>query len=184
MSGNTSATGGPLAPTGAPLSDDALDDALQALVAAVTGLDGTLVRPRFQIVPPRQPEPEIDWCAIGVMTEEGDANPAIAHDPTGGPGGQGQDTFARHEQLEVLASFYGPNGAGLAKRLRDGLMIPQNMENVLLKFVNSGTIRKAPEQVNQRWVTRHDMVLKFRQKTERTYQVENFVETPFSVTPS
>lgn len=178
---NTSATGGPLAPTGAPLSDDALDDALQALVVGLVGLPGNLVRPRFQETPPRQPEPGVDWCAIGVMSETPDAGPAIAHDPTGGPEGLGVDTFARHEEMEVLASFYGPNGAGNAKRLRDGLCIPQNLENVLLKFVNSGTIRKVPDQVNQRWVTRHDLVLNFRQKTEREYQVQNFVEAPFRV---
>ena len=184
MSGNTSATGGPLAPTGAPASDDALDDVLQALVVGIVGLPGDLVRPRFQAKPPRQPEPEIDWCAIGVVNTESDAGPAIVHDPAGGPDGHGQTNLSRHAEIDVLVSFYGPHSCGNAEILRDGLTIAQNLENVLLKFINSGTIRRVPDQVNAGWVSRHDMVLKFRQKTERSYQIMNFVETPFSVTTS
>lgn len=175
MSGNTSASGGYLTPTTNPDADDALDDIIQAAVVGITGLPGNMVRPRFQQTPPRQPTIGTDWCAVGVMDTEPDAGPVLEHDPDG----SGSDQYARHETLNVLASFYGPNAQRNARLLQDGLAIPQNNEQLLvnlLQFVNSGTIRRVAALVNEQWVSGFDLPFTFHRKTERTYQVLNVLE--------
>lgn len=171
-----SSTGGYLAPAVAspPLEDDALDDVLHDLVAGVTGLPGAMVRPRWQPTVPKQPEPSVNWCAIGVTTQDNDAGPAIQHDPTG----DGSDVYQRHQDVELLCTFYGPAAKGYAQRLIDGLAIPQNSEQLGLndmKFVSAGTIRPAPDLVNQQWVRRYDVTVTLRRKITRTYPVLNLL---------
>jgi hypothetical protein len=168
---NTSATGGVLLPTGAVADDDALDAIFQALISQVTGLDGSLVRPRWQPTPPKQPEPKVNWCALGVSTQEGDAGPWIAYDPVAD-----NTDYWRHEGIDVLSSFYGPNAQGMAKMLRDGLSIPQNTESLLpIRFTSNGPIRQVPELVNQQWIRRADLALTFRRKVMRTYAITHLV---------
>lgn len=177
---NTSATGGYLAPTApVPPEDDALDDLLQALVAGVTGLPGAMVRPRWQSTVPKQPEPSVNWCALGVDVQENDASPAIQHDPDG----DGSDTYIRHQDIELLCTFYGPAAKGYAQRLADGLAMPQNSEQLGLNdmaFVSAGEIRAAPDFVNQQWVRRYDIKLALRRKITRTYPVLNLLSAQAS----
>lgn len=175
---NTSATGGYLAPTSAaPANDDALEDILQAALAGIAGLDGSLVRPRFQPGNPKQPEASVDWCAFGVTDTSPEDMPYVAHDGNAN-GGLGQDNMQRHEDFTALATFYGPNAKGYAERVRDGLYIPQNREELaanLIAFVNTDTIRQVPELVNNQWVKRYDLTIRFRRKVTRAYAVQNIV---------
>lgn len=177
---NTSATGGYLTPAGTPTpSDEALEDILQPVVAGVTGLLGKYVRPRWQPGNPKQPEPNVDWCAIGVMQTKPDANPAIVHDSTG----DGSDQYQRHQDVILLATFYGPNAQGNGQLLSDGMYVPQNSEalNALnMAFVEAGDLIAAPELINQQWVRRYDLRIRLRRKIERTYPVLNILsaETP------
>lgn len=184
---NTSATGGPLLPTGTPpLTDTALEDLFADLFAGVTGLTADLVRPRWQSVVPKQPAPNVNWLAFGVTLTTPDASPVLQHDDAAA-GGVGADHYARHADIEVLASFYGPGGEGYATQTQDGMCVPQNLEFLranLITYVNSGTIRNVPEKVNEQWIRRWDMVLHFRRKTERTYPVENLLTADFSITTS
>lgn len=177
---NTSATGGYLAPTApVPPEDDELDDLLQAVVAGITGLPGAMVRPRWQPTVPKQPEPSVNWCALGVEVQENDAGPAIQHDPTG----NGSDTYIRHQAIELLCTFYGPAAKGYAQRLADGLAIPQNSEQLGLNdmaYVSAGEIRAAPDFVNQQWVRRYDIKLALRRKITRTYPVLNILSAQVS----
>ncbi|NSX05089.1 phage neck terminator protein [Cupriavidus gilardii] len=173
---NDSSTGGYLAPVAAspPLEDDALDDLLQEMVAGITGLPPTMVRPRWQPTVPKQPEPSVNWCALGITAQENDAGPAIQHDPTG----DGSDVYQRHQEIELLCTFYGPGAKGYAQRLVDGLAIPQNSEQLGLndmKFVSVGTIRAAPDFVNQQWIRRYDVTVALRRKITRTYPVLNLM---------
>jgi hypothetical protein len=131
-----------------------------------------LVRPRWQPGNPKQPEPGVDWCAIGVMVQTPDAGPAIQHRSANG----GADQLERHEGIEVLATFYGPHRNSFATKLRDGISIPQNMEALqtsAIGFVECGPIRSVPELVNQQWAKRSDMLMRFRRKTTRVYPVQN-----------
>jgi hypothetical protein len=173
---NDSSTGGYLSPEQPwALDDDALARALQAVVVGITGLDGTLVRPRWQPVVPRQPDVGMTWCAIGVTEEDPDDNPAVVHDGAA-DGGEGADTLYRHSVLNVLASFYGPSASAVAGVLRDGLHIPQNREAMTaqgLAFISSDKILAAPELVNQQWIRRYDLPLRLRRVVTRVYPVRN-----------
>ena len=194
---NDSSTGGYLAPfvTTPPTEDGDLDAQLQALVVGITGLDDTLVRPRWQPVVPKQPGRTIDWCAIGVITTAPDDTAAIIHTSAAGVE---QDTLQRHEVIEVMASFYGPNANGYLARLRDGLSIAQNREALQaqgLGFIATDRTTKAGDFVNQGWIGRSDIVLRFRRIVTRTYAVLDIAsstgtvlsqeagDTPFNVEP-
>lgn len=172
---NSSATGGYLAPSNpAPLYDDALTDALQAMVVGITGLPGTLVRPRWQATPPKMPEINVDWCAIGVTGFTPDAYGAQIHSPSG----DGSTTLYRTEVLEVLASFYGPSRFGNATLFSDGLQIPQNWEMVApigIVFVEGGAPRGVADLLNTKWVQRTDISVVFRRQVSRTYPILNIL---------
>jgi len=204
---NDSSTGGYLAPSVAapPAEDDALDDLLQMMVCGITGLDGSLVRPRWQPTVPKQPEPSVNWCALGVSVQTNDAGPAIRHEGSfldnviveggtevvmdSGPvlfsDGDGRDTYIRHQDIELLCSFYGPSAKGYVQRLADGMSIPQNHEQLGqddMAFVSASEIRAASDLVNQQWVRRYDMTIYLRRKISRTYPVLNLRSAQASTT--
>jgi hypothetical protein len=176
MAGNDSSTGGYLSPAVAspPLEDDALTAIFQKMIVGITGLPGNMVRPRWQPNPPKQPEPAVNWCALGIAVQTLDDGPAIVHNGAG----NGSDTYIRHEQIDVLASFYGPNAMQSAQLLSDGLAIPQNLEQLKAQDMNSvdtGPIRAAPDLINEQWVRRYDLELTFRRKITRSYAVLNIL---------
>ena len=172
---NTSATGGYLGPTTtAPAYDSALDRLFQQAVVGITGLAGARVIPRWQPNPPKQPEPSIDWCSIGIHRIDGGSSRSIVHNSSG----NGSDTLRRYETLEVVASFYGPNGSGNAALLSDGLTIPQNMEalaSVGIEHIETSEITPAPALVNEQWVRKFDIRLTFSREVRRTYPVFNLL---------
>jgi hypothetical protein len=172
--GNTSATGGVLSSVPPfPLDDDALDDVFALLITTITGLDGSLVRPRWQPQVPTRPEPSVNWCAIGVIHSTPDDGPYITYDPATDSG-----PYSRSETLDVLASFYGPLSKTYAAMLRDGVAVPQNTESLLqysIRYVACGAIRNLPEFVNQQWNRRQDIGITFRRKIDRTYAIKNIV---------
>ena len=170
-----SSTGGYLS-TGAtpPLEDLDLDAEFQKAVVGITGLVGNLVRPRWQAIPPKQPEVSVNWCSIGVTTQTPDAGPLINHIGTG----NGTDELQRHEDINLECTFYGPLGQRYASMFRDGLGVPQNMEGlnaVLIALTEVGEIVTAPELFNQQWIRRFDITVKFRRQVKRTYSVLNIL---------
>ncbi len=174
MATPTSATGGVLPPVPPlPIDDEALDAVFQSLVASITGLDGTLVRPRWQPVPPKQPPPATNWCAVAVVNVQPDAGPWIDYIAA-----TNTSIEWDHEELTLLVSFYGPNAASFARLLRLGIAIPQNWESLTaqqIAYVTCDAIRKVPELVNQQWIIRQDLSLTFRRKVEMTYAVQNLL---------
>jgi hypothetical protein len=171
---NDSSTGGflsPVAPSSA-LFDAALDALLQQLVVGVTGLPGPLVRPRWQPVEPKRPEPATDWAAVGVSAADPTDYPVEWHDGSG----EGSDVQEAWEQLTALASFYGPHGMQNASLLRRGLYVPQNREALQLAgvdVVDAGGVTAAPDLVNQQWIRRYDLSIRLRRKVQTTYAVLN-----------
>lgn len=169
----------------APVEDDDLDDVLQAMVAGITGLSGDLVRPRWQMVDPvlktavpKQPEPTVDWCSIGVVSSNPDTYAYIEHLSSSSITAQSGDLSKRHEELEVLASFYGPHAKANLGILRDGLGIEQNWYAIKasgLYFVSIDRGRRAPEFINQQWINRWDSMLVFRRMVARSYPVNNIL---------
>lgn len=181
--GNTSATGGVLSPIGAlPLDDVDLDAVFQTLVVGITGLDGALIRPRWQITmdvagnlggAPKQPEVTVDWCAIGVVNVKQSAGPWLVYNEA-----DNTELYWDHEELTILATMYGPNCQKFMRLLRAGLNVPQNTESLLpfmIRYVGCGPIRTVPELVNQQWIRRQDISLEFRRKVIMTYGIENIL---------
>ena len=172
----TSATGGYLAPAVAspPLEDADIDAVFQRAIVGITGLAGDLVRPRWQITPPKQPDPSVNWCAFGIVDFKADDGPAIEHQPTG----DGSDQYVRHEDITLACTFYGPLSQRYASMTRDGMALPQNMEALKqdgVVFIDSQDIRSVPELVNQQWIKRYDLPLRFRRQIKRTYAVLNIL---------
>ncbi|TDV39531.1 hypothetical protein C7405_101650 [Paraburkholderia caballeronis] len=180
---NDSSTGGYLAPAvdAPPDEDDALDDLVHDLIVGVTALPSDLVRPRWQPVVAKQPEPSANWCAFGIAEQRPDASPAIQHDGAD----EGGDTYIRHEEFSVACTFYGPAAKGYAQRLADGLAIPQNREALGandMAFISVSEIRAAPDLVNQQWIRRYDMTVTLRRKIVRAYAVLNIMSAELSTT--
>jgi len=177
---NTSASGGTLlAIPPLPPDDTALDAIFQQLVADVTGLPGTYVRPRWQPSVPKQPEPGVNWCAVGVIDVEQDNGPWIVYDPV-----LNVENYWDHERLQLLCSFYGPNCQGYARALRNGLDVPQNTEELLpnmIRYLDCGTVRAVPELVNEQWIRRQDLTLYFRRKVIAVYGIESFLVAPIQL---
>lgn len=173
MPPNTSATGGYLVPSSpAPATDDGLDDLLQEMVVGITALTPSLVRPRWQPKPPKQPEPNVDWAAIGVTHIETDTYAIVQHDSTG----DGSDKLTRFQSVTVMATFYGPNRRGYAQKLCDGLQIPQNREQIVragLNLVAASDIISTADFFNTNLIPRADVLMTFRRQINRTYPVLN-----------
>ncbi|WP_142850864.1 hypothetical protein [Telmatospirillum sp. J64-1] len=164
---NNSATGGPLAVEGG-LSREALEDVIHDLLAGLTGLEGALIRPRYQPKPPPQPKPEVDWCAFGITEAAPEGTQLI----------QGDGAAVLHSQasLTVALSFYGPGGDVLAGRVRAGLQIAQNREGLRaagLAYVSAGAIIAGAELVGGSWLPRFDLTLTLRQAEALAVAIEN-----------
>jgi hypothetical protein len=175
-----STTTGYIPASALPVDGTTLEDVLQVMVVGVTGLSGDLVRPRWQPIPPAQPAATVDWCAIGVTQELPDTNAYVEHDPTGA-GGLGVDIEQRHEDIEVLASFFGPNSQAYAKLLILGLRIAQNLETLStagLKFKRMGPARNIPDLISFQYIRHVDVELTFRRIVYSTFQVRTIVSAP------
>jgi len=169
---NTSATGGPLLPSAspAPLEDTALEDFFQKLVSTLTGIAGQYVRPRWQPEPGNIPQFGTDWASLGVVGTDKDTYGAEIHL------GVGKDVIRRHEELELLLSFYGPNCGKLISQFSDGLLLAQNREVLQLAgmgLVSCSKIVTAHELVKERWLRRLDIRLYVRRQVVREYAVLN-----------
>lgn len=171
---NTSATGGYLSPDGGTVpNDQTLEDILQEFIHSITGIAGENVRPRFQIIPPSIPEVGTDWVAFGVQNQQSDDGPYFS---------QNQENLksVRHEDFEVLLSFYGNNGQHFAKLFIDGCAIPQNISQLKdhqIKYIGIGRVTTAPDLINEQYVHRFDVVANFRRKTARTYPILPLLDT-------
>jgi hypothetical protein len=182
---NTSATGGYLVPisTHHEKNDSELADLLQSVVVGLTGLPGTLVRPRWQVDPPNIPDtitPDsngntITWAAIGVTDRVGDILASSQHgDSLGEDAGLGQTTIIMNEVLSVLVSFYGAAAERNAQRMRLGFQVSQNREILRQNgfgFVDCGDPKNVPELINQRWLFRVDLPFRVRYQQKYDYAV-------------
>lgn len=170
---NTSATGGYLTPDVAtPDEDQALRRFLHDVLAGVTGLDNGLVRPAWQVNPPKTPDLDVDWLGFSVSEQRGDDAPFHEqHD-------DGSATLVRHEEVDVHCVFYGPGCMNFANRLRDGLYLSQNRE--ALRSVGAGVVGfsptvHSPELAGERFVDRSDVTMTLRREVKRDYPVLHFV---------
>lgn len=171
---NNSATGGPLLPAAAPapLEGQALNRFLQQWLVGVGNLPPKLTFPRWQAEPPDIPQNATAWQAFGITARRADTFPAESFDADTGT------TLLRNEELDLLCSFYdtGTNGEADANAafLRDGLLIPQNLEPLFIRgmgLVDVGPLVALPTLVKLRWLYRVDMRVTVRRMVERVYPV-------------
>lgn len=164
---NTSATGGYL--TGAETSFDP-NHFFHDLIMNLTGIDKTLVRPRWQPNPPTMPSSNTNWCAFGVSELAGDDSAYLNKNTTA------TAKLERHEFYSVLCSFYGSNARDNARKMRDGLEIGQNREAMYLSNVgykNCSSLTHAPENINDVWFDRYDITFEFARQSIKTYNIED-----------
>ena len=170
-----SSTGGFLSPSTspAPLQGDELNTFIQPIIVGITGLPGAMVRPAFQAEPPDIPDGGTAWAAFRYTSRKTDTYPYVGH-------GDGSDTLRRHEEIDILVSFYDLGSSGLADQyaalLRDGLSIGQNLEVLTLAgmgFVGCGDLTAVPVIVKQRWLYRVDLPFTVRREIVRVYPVLN-----------
>jgi hypothetical protein len=171
---NNSSTGGylPQAPLASLPGSLTLQEFLQTVLVGISGLPGELVRPKWQIDPPKQPDIYIDWIAFGLSEDESDT---FAYDSVNS---SGANVFQRMDALTLNCSFYGPNGFSIAQSTRDGFQIGQNREalqSAKMDFVSTGKMTRAPDIVNERWVDRWEMAISLRAEILRSYSILNLV---------
>lgn len=196
-----SSTGGYLLPVDpGPIGDQALDVALQAIVAGVTGLPGNLVRVAWQAVPPRQPEYTVNWAAIGTSTIASDTNDTQIFNPASvsrfqaPPGAlmpgsmvvggsllgssialNGYVQAVENERVRVVVSFYGPFANSYARQMRAGIKIGQNREplfHINAGLMEIGDLRWFPELVNNEWIRRVDFDFIISRAITRVYAID------------
>jgi len=171
---NTSATGGFIRLSPAPGQTDT-EDVLHDLIVGITGFCGELVRPRWQPEPPKEPKPDVDWCAFGITRYEPHNFPAIQHHGEG----EGSDEITAHEILTVLASIYGPGHMNFARLLRLGLHVPRNLKVLRenkMAFTRAGSIVPVPALVAMQWRARADITLTFQLMTRQRFDSPNIQE--------
>lgn len=95
--------------------------------------------------------------------------------------GDGTARYIRHENIEVLVSFYGPQAEQKIKQLRDGMHLRHNNRPLLAigaRLLWCNAIKMAAEQYNMQWLRRYDMTYALHRRVERTYPFESFNSQP------
>jgi hypothetical protein len=177
---NTSTTGGYLAPVStAPIPGAlTLNQFLQTVLVGISGYDPTLVRPKFQMDPPKPPDIGTDWIAFWVETSSIDANAYTGLDS------MGIYSLQRHQLLSIQMSFYGPNSGDNLPAVIDGFQIQQNMDalrSANMGFRGSTNPIHAPELIGERWVDRWDATVEVPRQIIRTYPVLSFASVRGSI---
>ena len=167
---------GPANPPEQPpvLNDDAWEDFLHDTFAGITGLDPTLVRPRWQEEPPLRPDIGVNWMAFGTTATRTDPYPAIFHIGTN----DGYDAMQEMEELDILCSFYGPNNEQYQSIFQRGLYVEQNLANFranAVGLVGTTGFTRAAELVKDRYWPRTDVTVTVRREVRYNYNVLNLL---------
>lgn len=145
---------------------------IQTIFVGLTGLPGSLVRPKWQVEPPKQPDILTNWMALGVDVAAPDANSYVDTNEAGAVVSQ------RHETLEISCDIYGPDALETAGLIRDGFQIQTNLEALTLAnmgFVEVSPMRHLPDLVNERYINRVIMGVFIRREIQRVYPVPTVV---------
>lgn len=159
-------------PAPAPLQGDALLDTMHDWLAGVLGaaLDESMIRPYAQGTPPVIPDAGAAWMAFTISSPEADTFPYLS---------QADDetiSLQRQERLHLLCSFYdtgvGGRAGELASLLRDGVIIPQNVETLALEnigLVDTEEQVALPSMLKTRWQWRVDQLIVLTRQVDRQY---------------
>lgn len=171
---NDSTAPGYLTPVGTdPEYDQQLERQISRWIRGITGLDAARVYPRWTDPQSTIPKNGVTWCGFGIAMMPRPATPAnvqVSEDESE------QWTW---EQVTVLCCFYGPQGAGMAARFREGIFVEQNADvlrrDAGLSLLDAGTIFNLPELINNQWVRRYDITVTLSRKNTRTYNIKSIL---------
>lgn len=170
---NTSATGGYLQQVAGPLEGLDLRRFIGTVLVGVSGFAPEMVRPAWQQNPPPVPNIDTNWMAFGITARRADNDPYQVEKDDGL-----RTLMIRHEELDIMLAFYGPDCLQKAAEVREGFELTQNTESLLLAgmaYIDLSDIIHAPELVNDRWFDRADTTLTIRREVRREYRILNFV---------
>lgn len=143
---------------------------IQTVMVGVSGLPGPLVRPKWQVAPPKQPDIATNWMAIGIDVSTPDANAYIAENDSE------QVVSQRTETLEVSCSIYGPAALDIYGLIRDGFQIPNNLfalYNANMGFVEVTAGQHVPDLINERFIDRIVTSVVLRRIVQRVYPIHS-----------
>jgi len=175
---------GPSVPGPYPLSDDAWEDFLHDVFAGITGLDPTLVRPRWQEEPPLRPDISVNWMAFGTTATRHDFVPVSYHIDDGG---DGYDAMQQMEELDILCSFYGPNNEMIQSYFQRGLYVEQNLAVFranAVGIVSTTGFTRAAEFFKERYWPRTDVTVTVRREVRYNYNIVNLLRAQVDIKAS
>jgi hypothetical protein len=170
---NTSASGGYLQQVVGPLEGLDLRRFIGTVLVGVSGFAPEMVRPAWQQNPPPVPNIDTNWMAFGITARRADNDPYQVEKDDGL-----RTLMLRHEELDIMLAFYGPDCLQKAAEVREGFELTQNTESLLLAgmaYIDLSDIIHAPELVNDRYFDRADTTLTIRREVRREYRILNFV---------
>lgn len=175
---NDSTAPGYLTPVSATQAyDETLERELSQWARALSGLPSGMVRPRWTATQAALPAADVNWCGFGIIGFTADNAPAFVRQT------DDDSQLWRHEVIETLASFYGPQSQSIATMFRDGLTVEQNNETLKtneLSLADYSELTAFPELINNQWVRRYDITVRLRRKVIRDYGIKSLVSAPVS----
>lgn len=159
----------------APAESTTLENWLQHWVAAVTYIDSERARPRWQQVPPNIPDFNAVecWLSLGI-TKRRPLNMYSWVEFRNGS--DPHSLMSRHEEIEVLVTFWGREADTYATNFHSGLMVWQNthlLRLVGMAFADVGESLHVPELIKEQWLQRIDKTIILRRSIMRNYPVFN-----------
>jgi len=164
-------------------TDDDLHDQLQPIIVGITGIDQTLVRPRWQPKPPQTPEFDVNWIAFGETNVKSDTFVHEQPDPAG-DSGNGTLVISKDQEITLLFSFYGPLASAICEQFRDGVVVQNNREALAalgFGIIDTQDAIRVPALLRDVWVNKVDMTLILRRRVKRTYKIPFLLSGQFGL---